>query len=144
MKKNSVVIFFVIITFIFDFYIPAPYQYKKASGLYNIRSGMIWTTEKSELHEIGHKLDYTSGLVSENPEFQSVVERMALDLRENSQEDYAAIYYYASGNKDIMPSELRNFYDWELSEKLLQSANNAHCYIDLGSSKFIHFLCGAK
>lgn len=121
-----------------------PIPSNQDSGLYHLRSGIIWTTPKSELHELAHKADVLSGRVSENSDFQEVAESMALDLWANPMENYASIYSHASGNKEIMPEELREFYDWDLLEELQNKANNPNCYIGNDEWVYIHFLCGAN
>ena len=92
-----------------------------AAGKYNPISNIIWcSTPYVCLHEIGHKLDDLSGWPSKDPEFQKTVEDLHLDWWDNPQENYAQIYAAFVYDNDLLFAELQHFYDWELSDQLLE------------------------
>ena len=100
--------------------LPIPYGY---AGMYNTWSGLIYCQPEACAHEVGHKLDDMSGWVSRTDEFQYAISDMAemgLALQDNSQEDYAWIFELAHGQRENMPEQLQEFYDWELAEQLLE------------------------
>jgi len=121
--KNKVIL---IATMLFLSWALLPIPWNEESGVYNVWSGLIWSTseasiaEASWLHEKGHELDALSGWLSKTNEFQLAVTDIGLDLWDNSQENYAWIYELAHGQRENMPAQLQEFYDWELAEKLLE------------------------
>ncbi len=105
---------FIVLALIF-----LPIPLRGETGLYNIYSGLIYCQPSSCVHEVGHKMDDLGGWVSGSDEFKKVVSDMGLDLW-NEKETYAEIFELADGKEENMPEQLREFYDWELAEKLLE------------------------
>lgn len=132
---------------VFLLWLLSPFPFLGESGTYNVITQTIWCSSHfSCLHEIGHKLDYGSGHVSNSENFQMVVSDY-LNKENPSQLDNLFIWYilnvpgfkerniffldpwsevYASifsfSNADIhnMPNELVGFYDWSVAKELVR------------------------
>lgn len=80
------------------------------------------TSEKTCLHETAHRMDAQRGFISSKPEYQAVVMNYAknkpgslwsaelLEYRGSWPELYAQLYESVSGRIELMPEELRRFY----------------------------------
>lgn len=109
------------------------------TGVYNSWSGLIWCNDHNScLHEIGHKLDQSGGWVSHDIDFEITVHRFMITeiargnpgdfamksayypIELGREELYADIFLYSEGNEMNIPSEFRQFYDWELAKILIK------------------------
>lgn len=143
MKKLGLLFLFCVLLF----FLLAPIPFNGSTGAFNTISGLFWCeTEKDCLHEIGHKLDMESGWVSQSYTFGSTIEiyltynYMRSDdpdplvysvlgsygflgkepFANSHAEMYAEIFEYSRGISENVPEILRQFYDWERAEELLE------------------------
>ena len=116
MRKPLLIICFIFVL-LFSF-LPIPLNGE--DGIYNTFSGFIWCSQPNAcIHEAGHKIDHSGGWVSSSPEYQRTIEEMGLSILDDPRENYAALFAFAQGKKENMPEQLHKFYDFELSERLL-------------------------
>ena len=93
------------------------------SGTYNTWTGLIWCNRSIPWacpHEVAHKVDDSMGFPSRSAEFREAAESIGLVFWNTPVEVYAELYTIAQGKEENMPEALREFYDWELAEKLLK------------------------
>ena len=81
------------------------------------------TSEKTCLHEQAHRIDAQHGFVSSKPEYQLAIRSYAannpdklwstqiLNYRGSMSEMYAQMFESVSGNVELLPMELRMFYE---------------------------------
>jgi len=120
-----------------------------SNGAYNTITKKIWCkTEKACVHEVGHYLDQHYDYPSKEWRFSLAVRMYVTDETRKSAsselaehiikfqfqhhpgpnllmswpmgELYASIFAFTDGQRENMPAQLQEFYDWELAEKLLE------------------------
>lgn len=144
MKKLLISIAIIIIMAIA--FLPIPIPLPGYTGAYNSWSGLIWCSDRNScLHEIGHKLDDSGGWISHDDDFEITVHRFMITeiaggnpndlammlatypIQFGREELYADIFLYSDDIKVNVPPEFRQFYNWELSEKLIEK-HKKHIY----------------
>ena len=117
MKKIVFISLFIIFVILFF-----PIPFRGENGLYNTFSGTIYCQPKACVHEVGHKIDHMGKWPSKSQRFTETVIRLGFDFQlatVGAQETYAELFAFAKGQENNMPAELRRFYDWELSDRIL-------------------------
>lgn len=122
-------------------------------GAYSHYSGLAYCQDrKTCLHEIGHKLDFDHGLISQSPEFAAALRLYVIvefhqdapgawpvtimtflvGYRDNSvplkQELYSNLFALANGKRENMPATLQPFYDWTEAYRLEGKLGNQQIY----------------
>ena len=86
-------------------------------------AGFIWC-KKSVLHacphEVAHYVDEKMGFPSKSGEFLKASKSIGLTMWSAPDEVYAELYTIAQGKEENMPEALREFYNWELADKLME------------------------
>ena len=118
MKKKLILsIVFVIATFLIIY----PIKYH---GVY--WAGFIWCKKSVPhacAHEVAHYADDLMNFPSRSPEFREAAESIGLIFWNAPVEVYAELYTIAQGKEENMPEVLREFYNWELADKLMEKYN---------------------
>lgn len=119
-----------------------PFPKDNQDGAYNVASRLAWCrTDAACTHEVAHALDQQAGWVSSSDEFykalqmylyaeiyQKGITELSASILEITyrgeggnakREIYAFIFEQAQGNSDNVPESLRQFYDWQMAEKLM-------------------------
>ena len=119
-----------------------PIPVRGEHGAFNTWSGLFWCNdERACLHEIGHALDKQAGWISQSPEFARALQMYILtgagnddriivllayafdppDGKEPTKKElYAVLFEMADGERENMPTGLRQFYDWELAGEYIK------------------------
>ena len=88
------------------------------AGVYNQATNTITCIPEVCLHEVGHRLDDEAGFgmaASRDAEFRAVIRPYLTYSRESLtyEEVYAMMFEAAGGQEELMPEQLREFYDWD-------------------------------
>ena len=97
-------------------YLLLPFRAHNA-GTYNQFTNTIICQPSACLHEVAHRMDDEAGFLmaaSRDAEFRAVVRPYLTYSRESLtyEEVYAMMFEAAGGQEELMPEQLREFYDW--------------------------------
>ena len=145
--NKKLILTFLLVTISFALLL-TPFSFT-SNGAYNSLTKTIWCkTRASCVHEVGHYLDQHYDYPSKEWRFSLAVRMYITDETRKSVssplaeyiiafqfqhhpgpnllmswpmgELYASIFAFTDGQRENMPAQLQEFYDWELAEKLLE------------------------
>ncbi len=138
--------------FLFWNVLPIPTDLRSPGSYRQISNLIYCRTRDICLHEIGHKLDFDHGLVSQTPQFAKAVQiYVVVELQQKNpgklpamimvnligfhdnsvpvkQELYANLFMTAKGRQENMPASLQLFYNWGQAYRLEGELGDSQIY----------------